>query len=85
MQSGVTERKTLEYKQQLPNSSSGNIISFLSHVSSLANTDEGDLKYGIIEDRDNGGPGKLGGIDIQNANHERLTLEHLIDSDVAFV
>lgn len=49
VENNIQERKTLEYKSVLPNNSDGDKKEFLADISSLANTEGGDLIYGIKE------------------------------------
>lgn len=45
----ILERRTLEYKSALPDNSDNDKKEFLADISSFANTDGGDLVYGIRE------------------------------------
>lgn len=47
--SNTQEHRTLEYKAALPNDSDGDKKEFLADISSLANTDGGDLIFGLKE------------------------------------
>lgn len=49
VEGGATERRDLEFKQALPNKSDDQVREFLADVSSLANTQGGDLLFGIQE------------------------------------
>lgn len=49
IEGNVQERKTLEYKAMLPSNSDGDKKEFLADVSSLANTEGGDLIFGLRE------------------------------------
>lgn len=79
---GVTERKTIEYKQALPGNSDKEKKEFLADVSSFANASGGDLIYGMVEDKDTGKPKSLDGLDIQNVNEEVLRLEAIIRTGI---
>jgi hypothetical protein len=46
---GVSERKTLDYKQQLPEANDAAKRELLADVSSFANTLGGDLIFGVAE------------------------------------
>lgn len=48
--SRTPESRQLEYKQQLPDSGGGGSVKFLREVTAFANTQGGDLIYGIAED-----------------------------------
>jgi len=75
----IIERKTLEYKSELPGNTSDEKKKFLASVSSFANAIGGDLIYGIIEDRDTGAPqSPLEGISISSVDQEILRLEQII-------
>lgn len=49
VENNVQERKTLEYKAALPDNSDGDKKEFLADISSLANTEGGDLVFGLTE------------------------------------
>jgi hypothetical protein len=74
----VLERKTLDYKKELPGSSESEKKEFLADVSSFSNASGGDLIYGIAQDNDTGFPQKVEGLDIRNADQEILRLESSI-------
>jgi len=74
----VIENKTLEYKSELPGDSKGDKQSFLATVSSFANTNGGDIIYGMVEDRTTGKPKELKGVKIDNVDQEILRLEQMI-------
>lgn len=52
---GVTESRTIEYKEELPGKSEGERKEFLADISSFANASGGDIIYGIQEKRDSNG------------------------------
>ncbi|MBL4885488.1 MAG: ATP-binding protein, partial [Planctomycetaceae bacterium] len=52
---GVTESKTLEYKQELPGNSDREKKEFLADVSSFANASGGDILFGIVAEVDKHG------------------------------
>jgi len=56
----VAERKTLEYKQELPGNADADRKEFLADVSSFANTSGGDLIFGMSEDQ--GVPTQITGV-----------------------
>ena len=75
VESNVQERKTLEYKAAPPDNSDGDKKEFLADVSSLANTEGGDLVFGLKEV---GGTLQSGiGISIPNADAEIARLENM--------
>ena len=51
----VGERRTLEYKEQLPGNSESDKKEFLADISSFANAGGGDVLYGVKEKRDAAG------------------------------
>jgi predicted HTH transcriptional regulator len=78
----VSERRTLDYKQQLPGGSSEDKREFLYDVSSLANALGGDLVFGIEDERDAGGkatglPSAANGVPCSNVSDEIARLENL--------
>jgi hypothetical protein len=75
VESNVQEHKTLEYKATLPSNADADKKEFLADVSSLANTDGGDLVFGLKETA-----GVLEneiGISITNADEEIARLENI--------
>ena len=48
---GVHEGTTIEYKREFPSGRDEDKREFLAHVSSFANTDGGDIIFGVNEDR----------------------------------
>ena len=72
----VQERKTLEYKAALPDNSDGDKKEFLADVSSLANTEGGDLVFGLKE---TGGVLQSDiGLTIANSDTEIARLENIV-------
>ena len=83
----VSERRTTEYKQQLPGNGDEDKREFLADVSSFANAAGGDIIYGITEQRDEKGkptgiPEKAEGLAAINADAEKLRLEGMIRSGI---
>jgi hypothetical protein len=74
----VMERKSLDYKLLLPGTRDADKKEFLADVSSFANTNGGDLIYGIAQDHSTGYPSELTGIDLSNKDQEILRLESII-------
>lgn len=84
----VTEGKTLEYKEKLPNNSDSDKKEFLADISSFANASGGDILYGIKEKRDdhgrpNGIPGIAGGLEGITADAEIRRLDNIIRDGIA--
>ncbi|WP_296746321.1 RNA-binding domain-containing protein [Mesorhizobium sp.] len=76
----VSETRTLEFKREMRAGSSEEKIKFLAAVTSLANTAGGDLVIGI-ETKD-GVASDVPGVQISNADAEKLRLEQLLDTGV---
>lgn len=72
----VRESRTLEYKSQLPHEGESSKIPFLAAISALANTDGGDLIFGIVDTK--GAPTELPGIEANDPDKEVLRIEHVI-------
>lgn len=70
------ERKTLEYKSQLPSNSDFDKKEFLADVSSFANAFGGDIIYGITENSGNFGADM--GFQLDNSDGEVARLENII-------
>ncbi|MPS49387.1 ATP-binding protein [Methylobacillus sp.] len=77
----VVESKTLEYKRELPGGKDQDCIHFLKAVSAIANTDGGDLIYGIKSD--NGIPIEIQGIPSIDEDKVKLRLSQLCQSGLA--
>ena len=76
----VPEGRTLEYKREPPGNSDGEKIKFLRTVSAMANTDGGDLIYGIDEDA--GIPAAIVGASIGTIDHIKLRFEQLLQTNI---
>lgn len=74
------ESRDLEFKRDLPGQEPDNIREFLADVTSLANTNGGDLIFGV-EDVDGVAAG-LPGVVIANVDNEILRLEQIIRTNV---
>lgn len=70
----VAERKTIEYKRDLPGNSYKDRKEFLADVSSFANTVGGYLIYGI--DTKHGIPVELCGVELASVDDFKLTCEN---------
>src|SRR5438132_13352642 len=80
---GVSEGRTIEYKERLPGGSDEDTREFLADVSSFANAGGGDLIYGIREQRDKDGkttgiPGAAVGLAGINADVQARRFENVI-------
>lgn len=73
---GVSERKTLDYKQQLPDPNDAGKRELLADVSSFANTAGGDLLFGVTESA--GLPTGLPGVQIADTDQEILRIDNII-------
>jgi hypothetical protein len=78
---GVTERRTIEYKEALPGTNDEARKEFLFDVSSFANAAGGSLVYGIKEEA--GVPIALRGIQVSDADSERLRLESMMRDGIS--
>src|SRR5689334_5634897 len=76
----VSEQKTVEYKEFLPDDKYDSKKEFLADVSSFANTVGGHILYGIREE--NGLPVALSGINNQDLDREILRLENLLRDNI---
>lgn len=76
----VPEGRTLEYKREAPGNSDADKIKFLRAVSGFANTDGGDLIYGVNED--DGIPIAISGIPMGTVDQTKLRLEQLLQTNV---
>jgi len=79
----VSESRTLDYKQQLPESDTDKKREFLYDVSSFANAAGGDMVFGVIDERDASGkatglPANVEGLHIPNISDGITRLENLI-------
>jgi hypothetical protein len=78
---GRTEDRTIEYKLKVPSSAESERVPWLlKPVCSFANTDGGDLIFGIREKR--GVPEVLEGIAVDNIDQEKLGLEHMMQNGI---
>jgi len=86
--SKTSERRTLEYKAELPRESDDAKREFLSDIASLANSLGGDILYGVTDERDQNGqptgrPREAVGIGGANETSEQLRLENMIRDGIA--
>ena len=77
------EKRTLDYKQELPDNSSEGKREFLYDVSSFANSAGGDLIFGVSDERDANGkatglPASAEGLNLPNASDAISRLENLV-------
>lgn len=78
---GRAEDRTIEYKLTLPSSAESEKVSrLLKPVSSFANTDGGDLIFGVREKR--GVPEELEGVTVDNIDQAKLGLEHMMQNGI---
>lgn len=75
------ERKTIEYKRDLPGRTDDDKKEFLADVSSFANAAGGNLLFGIEEQA--GIPIKLTGIQLDDVDAEKLRLENMLRDGIA--
>lgn len=74
----IIENKILDYKLDLTGRIESEKKKFLANISSFANASGGDIIFGVKENRDNGKPEALIGIEIENVDQELLRLDQLI-------
>src|ERR1700759_1448782 len=79
----VGERRTLDYKQELPGGRDDDKREFLYDIASFANASGGDLIFGISDERDvkgkpTGIPNSADGVDLQNGSDIIARLENLV-------
>ncbi len=80
---GVAERKTLDYKRDLPGNSDADTKEFLADVSSLANTAGGDLIFGMEAPSGIGEPTEVVGVSSASIETEKLRLDGKIQSGIS--
>lgn len=76
----VRERKTIDYKRELPGGKDADKKEFLADVSSFANTLGGDLVFGLEEA--GGVPTKVTGVSAVDADGETRRLDSIIASGI---
>ncbi len=76
----VAERKTLDYKRDLPGDRTGDRDKFLAEVSSFANTSGGDLIFGIDAPSGTGEPRSIPGLELATPEAAKLRLEQFLQS-----
>ncbi len=81
VENAVVERKQQEYKRELPATTGDAKKEFLADVSSFANTEGGDLIFGV-EEKD-GTPVAVPGVSVPNEDQEMLRWETLIRDGIA--
>lgn len=83
VEDGVAERKTLDYKRDLPGNGDAETKDFLADVSSFANTAGGDLIFGIEAPAGVGEPTGIPGIPAAGIETEKLRLEGKIQAGIS--
>ncbi len=83
----VGERRTLDYKQQLPGGRDDDKREFLYDVASFANASGGDFVFGVTDARDANGkstglPDSADGMQLSNASDVIARLENLVRDGV---
>src|SRR5450759_2670476 len=72
----IPESIVINYKRELISGSDKDRYEFLADISSFANTNGGELIFGISES--NGKPTEIGGINAENIDQDILRLEQII-------
>jgi hypothetical protein len=80
-EAGIEEGKTIEYKRESPGTRDDEKREFLADVSSFANTEGGDIIYGVDEDK--GVITDIGGLSSPDFDAEILRLENLIRDGIS--
>jgi len=80
-EAGIEEGKTIEYKRELPGGRDDEKREFLADVSSFANTEGGDVVYGVAEDQ--GVIIDIVGLSSSDFDAEILRLENLIRDGIS--
>lgn len=88
IQAKRAERRTLEYKAELPFAADEAKREFLADISSFANSVGGDLLYGVVDEKDannqsTGIPSEAPGLAGINETSEQLRLESMIRDGIA--
>jgi len=88
VQSKTAERRTLEYKAELPLGTDDAKREFLSDVVSFANSGGGDILYGVVDEKDANGqptgiPHEATGLAAVNETSEQLRLENICRDGIA--
>ncbi|WP_292368404.1 helix-turn-helix domain-containing protein [Methanoregula sp. UBA64] len=76
----IPEGRTIEYKEKINVGNDEEKREFLADISSFANTDGGDIIFGITENRNTGFPEKIVGLDITNADEEIRRINSIIQN-----
>ena len=81
IENGIAESKTIEYKRELPKNSDEGKKEFLADVSSFANSEGGDILFGV--EAESGIPTKLSNLDIADNDKALLQYESIILDGIA--
>jgi len=79
----VLESRTIEYKKELILNNDQEKREFLADISSFANASGGDLIFGVTENRDDGTPKEVEGLEISNLDEEIRKIESIIRDGVS--
>lgn len=80
-EAGIEEGKTIEYKRECPGTRDDEKREFLADISSFANTEGGDIIYGVDEDK--GVITDVLGVSSPDFDAEILRLENLIRDGIS--
>ncbi len=78
---GISERRDLEFKRELPGTRPDDVQEFLADVTSLANAHGGDLIYGIEANKDGVAIG-VHGLDVPSSDKALLRLESMLRDSI---
>ncbi len=79
---GVVENKKLEYKKQLDINSDGEKKEFLADISSFANTNDGDIIFGVEESSEEKVPVAMDGIEYKTEDELIRRIEDILRDSI---
>lgn len=76
----IPEGRQLDYKRDIPSDTKESRVEFISDISSFANTDGGDIVFGI--DEVNGVPAEILGVEVDNVDSLGLRFENICRDNI---